>query len=196
MNRIVFYLLILGVVFFPLYSVAQSDSESPKRRQAIYVEGLGAAFTYAFTYDTRLTHKPDGWGVKLGVGPYVFKDDYYVSIPLQVNYLFGSYRHFFEVGGGVTGVLSDVEEPSYYIDDSTGNPVIVYYDTDYNIYNPGKSKTLVATLAFGYRFQPARGLIFRGTLTPFFGLFGQEKFGGTKPFLIPYMAGVSLGYAF
>jgi len=194
MHRFVFYVLLLGVILFPLFSMAQSHTEASKRIQAIYVEGLGAAFTYAFTYDTRFTPKPEGWGVKIGVGPYVYKDDYYISLPLQVYYLFGSYRHFFEVGGGVTGVLSDIE-PNYYYDYSMGAHLLVY-DTNYNIFNPGKNKTLVATLAFGYRFQPARGLIFRGTLTPFFGLFGQENFGGRKPYLIPYMAGVSLGYSF
>ncbi len=178
---------LISIVLFALCISINSnaqDTHTSKRVQAFYIEGLGSSFTYSMNYDGRFYKGSNGLGYRVGFGPIVNTRRYYISLPLQLNYLVGGHNNHFEVGAGVTGIFSK-KKVSNIFDNST------YF----GVYRPGSDAAVVGTLLFGYRYQSDHGLMIRLSLNPFFGMFGNEEYGRKFKF-IPYMGGISFGYSF
>lgn len=129
-----------------------------KRRKVVFIEALGSGGLFSANYDMRF--KPDqndGWGFRIGIGigedlPVdVYKEreyfgyyaDRYLTIPLNLNYIFGKRRSGFETGITLTPEL-----------------------TSRKLENDPQVKLLTFINA-GYRFQPIKkGLLIRAAWTP------------------------------
>ncbi|AWW33240.1 hypothetical protein DN752_18380 [Echinicola strongylocentroti] len=166
-----------------------SQEKSHPPTQAVYVELGGAGLVYSFNYDFRFDKSNmNSWGMRVGAGGYSVTDQSLLTIPVQINRLYGNGRHFFELGGGATFV--------YYRDrweDYQGyyNGRSYYHTTvDENYYwilETGDTPALMGTLNFGYRKVPEDGgFLFGVNLVP---AFNQNGFW-------PLWAGVRFGYAF
>lgn len=178
---------LISIVLFALcisINIYAQDTHTSKRVQAFYIEGLGSSFTYSINYDMRFENSSNGLGYRVGLGPYADGKQYYVSLPFQINYLMGDYKHHFEIGAGLTGIFSKKEESNLY-------DVTPYF----NIFNPGTNANVVGSLLFGYRYQTDHGVMLRFSLNPYCGIFGNEKYGREFKF-IPYIGGISFGYSF
>ena len=177
---ILFSMLIIGIQG---YSIAQ---EIPS--QSIYAELGGAGLAYSFNYDFRFDKSDiNSWGMRIGAGGWSRSDsrsdnlwsEGLLTLPVQVNKLFGNGRHFFELGGGTTFI--------YYRDrySWSGNESIIRNFSF--ILDSGNTPAFMGTLNMGYRKIPENGgFTFRANLTP---LFNHTGFW-------PLFGGVSFGYAF
>ncbi|WP_244940526.1 hypothetical protein [Echinicola rosea] len=157
--------------------------------QAVYVELGGPGLVYSFNYDFRFDKSDmNSWGMRLGAGGYSVTDESLLTLPVQINRLYGSGRHFFELGGGATFVYYRDRWETYRI----ANDGHYYYETrvDKNllwILETGDTPALMGTLNFGYRKVPEEGgFLFGVNLVP---AFNQNGFW-------PLWAGVRFGYAF
>jgi hypothetical protein len=162
-----------------------SAQESPQKSSAIYLNGFGNSMTYALTYDTRFANKPDAWGGSIGAGGFALSGDYFLSIPVQVNYLFGKKNHFFEIGAGAT----------YFV----GNMRWLEFG-----HNNETNSNILGTLSFMYRLQIPKGFFLRTGWTPFFGQMhsndirddfsGISRAGKSYFGVQPGWMGIGLGY--
>ncbi len=166
-------LIILAGCLFPLFTSAQNAenqaSAAPaieKRAQNVFVEIGGQGILFTANYDTRFSKKRNGLGGRAGIGYIAIDGDNITTVPIGLNYLLGTGKHFFEAGLGATVI-------------ATGGEDAVLFDDE--------EQNLVGTMSFSYRLQPVQsGFALRAGLTPVFG----------KGFFIPYYAGLSLGYTF
>lgn len=154
--------------------------------QSVYVELGGAGLAYSFNYDFRFDKENiNSWGMRIGAGGWARSygndsSEGLLTMPMQVNRLFGKHKHFFEFGGGATLI--------YYRDTwrDWNNQSVVYKDFDF-ILNSGNTPALMGTLNFGYRKIPVDGgFTFRANLTP---IFNHNGFW-------PLWFGLGFGYAF
>jgi pentapeptide MXKDX repeat protein len=137
------------------------------RPRLIFLELGGPGLALTLNYDTRLGHTRDKWGYRVGMGYYNTGSNWVFSIPLQVNYLYGSGNDFFEGGIGTTFVKSHgtTTGTTFQFDNVTG---------------------FIGTLTIGYRYQAEEGgLNFRIAFVPI--LYDEG--------LVP-AGGISLGYTF
>lgn len=137
--------------------------------KSVYAEYGGPSAIYSITYDTRLTRANNGWGLRVGAGFLPSKGVNNISLPVQVNYLAGKSRHFFEAGVGATyfnGEMSD------------------------SWFGPSEKGSLVfGTASAGYRYQPlSRGITARIGLTGLVGSFNNNPVAA-----LPH---ISVGYRF
>ncbi|GGF37518.1 hypothetical protein GCM10011339_27590 [Echinicola rosea] len=132
------------------------------------------------TYPTRAVYAELG-----GAGlVYSFSDQSLLTVPVQVNRLFGRGNHYFEVGAGTT--LVNFRETVYDYD-SNGNAVERESKTWHFIMDMGETPAVMGTLNFGYRRVPDEpGFTWRVNLTPVFNSNG----------FWPLFAGIGAGYAF
>jgi len=136
----------------------RSVVESPKK--AIFVEWRGNGIGKSINFDSRFSNARNGLGLRVGIGATEIDYDSdsenqltydALTIPAEINYLFGKRRHSLEAGVGFTTILEQ------------------------NDSNFGGQ----AFLSFGYRFKPIRkGIVFRFNYTPTFDAEGLE-FGKT-----------------
>lgn len=153
--------------------------------QAVYVELGGAGLAYSFNYDFRFDkNNINSWGMRMGAGGWATNwgnRERLLTMPFQLNKLFGSQKHFFELGGGATFV--------YYREqwnNSWSGETVLYKDFDF-ILNSGDTPAFMGTLNFGYRRIPVDGgFTFKANLTP---IFNHNGFW-------PLWVGVGFGYAF
>lgn len=175
-------------LFFLFFNTTISYGQFQHPTQSVFVEFGGPAFIYSFNYDFRFDkEKLQSWGMRVGAGGYATSNSYgngsnsdaLLTIPFQVTRLFGSKRHFFEVGGGATFIYA--RSTSF-----SGSNQNVSNDFDF-ILNSGETPSFMGTLNLGYRKIPENGgFTFRANLTP---IFNQNGFW-------PIWAGVGFGYAF
>jgi hypothetical protein len=173
--------ILLCFVFLVQFSVLAQVPAS----QSVYVELGGAGLAYSFNYDFRFDKNDiNSWGMRMGAGGWATNwgnRERLLTMPFQINKLFGSQQHFFELGGGATFV--------YYRDqwnNSWSGETILYKDFDF-ILNTGDTPAFMGTLNFGYRRIPVDGgFTFKANLTP---IFNQNGFW-------PLWVGVGFGYAF
>ena len=146
----------------------QSVQDSTRAR-SVYVEYGGPSAIYSVTYDTRLARTNNGWGVRAGVGFLPIREINNFMLPVQVNYLVGKIRHFFEVGAGAT----------YF-----------YGDMSSSWFGPSEEGSMVlGTLSTSYRYQPlSLGITARIGLTGLAGSFNDNALTA-----IPH---ISVGYRF
>lgn len=139
------------------------------RAQSVYAEYGGASAIYSVNYDTRLSRSNNGWGLRAGIGFLPSQDVNNISVPVQVNYLLGKTRHFFEAGAGAT----------YFHGDLSGS-----------WFSPPEEGSMVfGTLSAGYRYQPFwRGVTARAGGTVLVG-----SFNNSATVFLPY---ISVGYRF
>ena len=152
-----------SLVFLSSYCLAQNSF----RKNIVYAEFCGSGLNWSANYERQLGNKP-GLGLHAGVGYASSNEQFRVSIPVGVNYIFNisHQRSFVETGIGVTWAEQNIWESKL-------------PDT-YFQYEPG----LFASV--GYRYQAPYGLIWKIDYTPFF-----TKYRNDYLFL-----GISVGWSF
>ena len=157
--------------------------------KAVFAELGGIGLPYSFSFDTRL--KPNtnsGIGIRAGLGGFALEDEKMLTVPVQLNWLLGTGRNFFEVGVGATFVHYDgYSYGSDYVCDATGCfPTGKRYAGDF-VLPISTVNSIMGTMSFGYRRQPAgAGFTWKAALTP---LFNDNGFW-------PLFAGIGVGYKF
>lgn len=164
-------LLILVLVFSSVRVKGQesgsTSAQNEKRAQNVFVELGGQGLLFTANYDSRFSKRMDGLGGRVGIGYISIGGDNATTVPLSLNYLLGTGRHFFEMGLGAILLATSGNDNSFLFDENNSN--------------------VIGTMSFSYRLQPVdQGFSFRAGLTPIFN----------KNFFIPYYAGLSLGYSF
>jgi hypothetical protein len=137
MKKIIFLFAIVFCISKP--SSAQAKS--------VYFE-LGGPGLASVNFDTRFGKGEAGVGGRIGIGGFSIDQESIVFVPIGVNYILGKdNRNYFEVGGGVTPVITNIK------DDNGDNFTSTF-----------------GHLLFGYRMQPANGgFTFRAFINPVFG---------------------------
>jgi len=179
------YITAIALLFFIPTSLLfsqkkESDNQSGGGQTSFYAELGGPGILFSANIDKRFTKSNLGWGGRIGLGfvsGYIVPDtgNYYyndnlssvVTIPVQVNYIFGKPNspHTFEVGAGLTVTGKKIE-------------VFDFYDK--------KRSSLFGTASFMYRRQPLNGgFTWRIGFTPIIAKGYIQAFGG-----------VSVGYNF
>ncbi|QDH79684.1 hypothetical protein FKX85_11810 [Echinicola soli] len=175
--------LLLLVIAGLFTSVKAQEYSSPTR--SVYAELGGAGLVYSFNYDFRFdNNRLDSWGIRVGAGGYAFDDKSLLTIPVQINRLFGRNNHYFEIGAGATFVNFRKTGYDY---DNNGNSVETESKEWHFILDVGETPSVMGTLNFGYRRIPDEpGVTWRANLTP---VFNGDGFW-------PLFAGIGIGYAF
>jgi hypothetical protein len=125
------------IVFLLVLSLGQTLLA--QKRNAVYVELLGNAFSYSVNYDRRLQATGEGLGARVGANFLGDSGDASTNFVGQLNYVFGQ-KHAFELGAGVT----------YFMELNGGNSQVM------------------PNLALQYRYQAPGGFLFRAGWSPFF----------------------------
>ena len=114
--------------------------------KSVYFE-LGGPGLASVNFDSRFKGEA-GLGGRIGVGGFSIDQQSIVFIPIGLNYILGKdNRNYFEMGAGVTPVLTNIE------DDNGDNFTSTF-----------------GHLLFGYRMQPVNGgFTFRAFINPVFG---------------------------
>lgn len=157
---------------------AQSPAEG-SAANAVYVELLGNGGLYSLNYDRRFA---DAVALRVGFATWTADDLFlgeeaqtdFITVPVTAAWLMGTGKRRIELGGGVLLGTKSREEA----------------------FGDGETSSSFVSLTgiVGYRFQPARGFMFRVALTPFFGL-GDEDEAYPEDGFMP-SGGVSVGYSF
>lgn len=167
-----------------VFLFGQSNHSNSGGQNSFFAEAGGAGIMFSANIDHRFTKSTLGWGGRIGLGfvtaytPYEtdsvggyyyynYKQSSAVSIPLQINYIFGKENspHTFEVGAGFTYVSKKLE-------------ILDFYDD--------KLAKVFGTFSFMYRRQPKNGgFSWRAGFTPIVA----------KSYIQPFGA-LSLGYNF
>lgn len=187
--------ILITLVLFCLVLSVKAQDKLPT--QSVYLELGGAGLPYSFNYDFRFDkERMDSWGMRIGAGGYSTQNDYFFSLPVMVNKLYGRGPHYFELGFGAT--LFAYDESSYDYSycsngffDSNGNFVCTTYvnqESNYQfILSVDRSPSVMGTVNIGYRRVPVDGgFTWRFNITP---IFNNNGFW-------PLYAGVGFGYAF
>lgn len=133
---------------------AQQTQQSPPSigRNSFFAELGGPGVLFSANIDHRFKNSRLGWGGRMGLGfvnssrddfdpvtgYYNYRDATVLTLPLQVNYLFGkgTNAHTFEVGAGLTFLSKGINLFSY---------------------STGSRSSVLGTFSFMYRRQPAEG---------------------------------------
>ncbi|MGB1242020.1 MAG: hypothetical protein ACPG49_05840 [Chitinophagales bacterium] len=78
-----------------------------QKEEAIFMELFGAGTLISFNFDTRFQKKKNGMGLRFGLGFTRIRRTEKMSVPLQINYLWGESDEHLEVGIGTTFFLSN-----------------------------------------------------------------------------------------
>lgn len=177
------YFFCLFAFFSSLCGSAQTTSK------VVYVEAGGIGLPFSFSFDTRFKKGTNtGMGGRIGVGGFAIDDEKMLTIPVQLNWLFGKDKNYFELGVGAT--FLHYEGFEYYEDyrcDATGcYPVGRVYAGDF-ILPISNVNSVMGTLNFGYRRIPVgSGFTWKAAVTP---IFNNNGFW-------PLYAGIGIGYKF
>jgi len=174
MKRILFFCLAIMTSSF-LFAQPGNVGKVPGRTQ-FYAELGGPGILFSANIDTRFAKSSLGWGGRIGLGFVTADEDLgnynyelrsVVTVPAQVNYIFGKgdSPHTFEVGAGITYVGRKLDIFNFYDD---------------------KTSSVFGTASFMYRRQPIKGgFTWRIGFTPLIAN------GYIQP-----SGGVSVGYSF
>jgi hypothetical protein len=176
------YLILSILVGFVINAKAQTTEK------AVYIEAGGIGLPYSISFDTRLKKGTStGLGLRAGFGGFIIEDEKMLTVPLQVNWLFGKDKNFFELGVGATYVYYEGYSYSDYYCDATGcYPTGKTYAGDF-ILPISNTNSFMGTLSFGYRRIPASsGFTWKAAITP---IFNDNGFW-------PLFAGIGVGYKF
>uniref|UniRef100_UPI00404B7018 hypothetical protein n=1 Tax=Daejeonella sp. TaxID=2805397 RepID=UPI00404B7018 len=139
-------LLILVLVFSSVRVKGQesgsTSAQNEKRAQNVFVELGGQGLLFTANYDSRFSKRMDGLGGRVGIGYISIGGDNATTVPLSLNYLLGTGRHFFEMGLGATLLATSGNDNSFLFDENNSN--------------------VIGTMSFSYRLQPVdQGFSFR-----------------------------------
>jgi hypothetical protein len=145
---------------FLLFTIALFVSKiGAAQAKAVFFE-LGGPGLASINFDSRFSKGEAGLGGRIGVGGFSIDQESIVFVPIGLNYILGKdNKNYFELGGGVTPVLTNIE------DDNGDNFTSTF-----------------GHLLFGYRMQPANGgFTFRAFISPVFGKgFFVPYYGGVS----------------
>lgn len=79
-----------------------TDTLINQRAQNAFIEVGSAGIVFSANCDTRFSKKRNGWGGRIGFSYWGNNGDRIYLVPVQVNYLFGRTKNFFELGTGIT----------------------------------------------------------------------------------------------
>jgi hypothetical protein len=134
----------------------------------LFAEIGGAGIAISVNYDMRFKKgQKDGLGFRAGIGYFAAGNNTVFTVPLQVNYLYGSDGKYLELGLGGTFVNSrgdNYSSPVWEFDTVTG---------------------MAATATIGVRYEPNKALNFRLGYVPIYSTYGLINAGG-----------FSIGYTF
>lgn len=174
------FLLLFALLTSTLLFAQNKKSTSSAGQSQFYAEGGGPGVMFSANYDRRFKTSRLGWGARAGLGFVTVDRGYYstgsgwtyeprsvVSVPLQINYVFGKENspHTFEAGAGIT-----------------------FFDKEIDIFNfnDNTSYRTLGSASFMYRRAPLDGgFTWRIGFSPLFG----------KSFVQPFGA-VGVGYSF
>src|SRR5690554_5779451 len=150
-------LFVISFVMLVAFGVRAQDDPT----RSVFVEVGGPSLVYSFNYDFRFDKRNlASWGLRVGVGGYKLTDESLLTVPVQATRLFGSGKHYFELGAGFTFINHGYT--SYYYggnyDPNLGYSVArETTEKDYHfILDMGETPNVVGTLNFGYRRIPQR----------------------------------------
>jgi len=156
-KRFAFAALLLTSFFKPCHAQVAA--------QNVFVEIGGPGLLLSANYDTRLTAQRGGIGIRAGLGYLSVDDVSLLTVPLQLNYLLGQDKQYFEVGLGGTYVNLTASSDNFLFGNAPGQ--------------------FIGTATFGYRYQPLNsGFSFRANIDP---VFDAHNF-------YPFWFGLSFGY--
>lgn len=150
-------LLALCLVLFAVPALAQNTVPPVTAKNTVFVEFLGNGGVYSLNYD-RIFFQRDRFKTSFRVGASLMPHKSYVAenyffsmtLPVEINGMWGSNRHHFEAGLGYT--------PFYWSRQNTANMPGVRENRRF-------SNMLISRI--GYRYQrPEGGLFFRAALMP------------------------------
>lgn len=148
-----------------VFLVCTSHALISQKSNVVYTEALGNGMLFSVNYDFAPIQKYNNFRVRAGIGALIYPNG--VG---QVSYLFGTEKHFMELGVGVS---------------------VIGFDNDAN-----KLDAFIApNCAFQYRLELSSGLLWRIGLSPIFMTLeqaGNDRFQQT----FQLWPGMSLGYAF
>ncbi len=179
MKKIFLFILLTATISARAQQETSSTGSTPGRT-SFFAELGGPGILFSANIDTRFKPSHLGWGGRVGLG-FVTADEYkidrngnttwepasVVTVPVQVNYIFGksSSPHTFEAGAGLTYVGKELE-------------ILNFYDD--------RTSKLFGTASFMYRRQPVNGgFTWRIGFTPLIA----------KGYIQP-LGSVSVGYNF
>lgn len=182
--RKIFLTVSLFLLFINFLFAQKNNSQADEKfsgQTSFIAEAGGPSIMFSANFDRRFNKSNLGWGGRLGLGFVSAYDNYYdpvtgfydwneetaVTVPLQVNYIFGKGKspHTLEVGGGVTYVSKSLDIMNFYDD---------------------RQSKLFGVFSFMYRRQPANGgFSWRAGFTPIMAKGYIQPFGS-----------VSVGYNF
>ncbi len=133
--------------------------------KSAYIEVGGPGGVASLNFDRRFTKTNNGFGGRIGIGIFpdinVFSDRDHsaVTIPVEVNYLFGKNEghHFLELGAGTTFI--------------SGSDILWTNKDD------ARFSSFVEHVTIGYRLQSKRGFFFHAIVCPVFSD-GSAFWGG------------------
>ncbi|HEV8508676.1 MAG TPA: hypothetical protein VGQ53_24950 [Chitinophagaceae bacterium] len=137
------------LVIFAMLSYSYCFSQNLFRKNTLYAEFCGNGIDWSANFERQLGRKP-GLGVRAGVGYASSTEEFRVSIPVGVNYLFdlSHQRSFIETGIGITWAEESIWKTGFQYPSSR--------------YEAGFFASV------GYRHQAPYGLMWRIDYTPFF----------------------------
>src|SRR5437016_1979322 len=120
---------------FILFCVAFCLSKnSAAQAKSVYFE-LGGPGLASVNFDTPFSKGEAGIGGRIGIGGFSVDGETVVFVPIGLNYILGKdNKNYFEIGGGVTPVLTNIKND-----------------------NGDNFTSTFGHILFGYRMQPANG---------------------------------------
>ena len=204
MNRLLFSLLTSAIALgayanednnmsvSEIHYVSSTESiQSPSRN--IFAEFFGPSFGIGVGFDSRF-RQGSYFGYRVGLaftdgssdGGYnnYYRDIHFkgITIPLEVNAIFGNGKSKFEIGLGVTPAILNRRDMKY----------IHPWDWDEDeqvIYKHGTKLNVIGTLNIGYRYQRESGFFMRIGLTGIIGDWDCSPVDG-----VWFLPNLSLGY--
>ncbi|MGZ3838379.1 MAG: hypothetical protein ACXVMS_09780 [Flavisolibacter sp.] len=171
--------LVIVLLYFNVSTgLAQMDTSLPASRkadqrggdrppQAVYLQFGGAGLILSGIYDRRFSPSSHGAGFAVGAGFWSQLGISIFTVPVSINYLIGSRKHFLELAAGGTFATASI---NWFGETRKGN-LLIYHAN------------------LGYRFQPApEGFFFRGGISPLF------QFDHDKTSFLSGYAGFGYGF--
>ncbi|WP_226390037.1 hypothetical protein [Penaeicola halotolerans] len=161
--------IILIALIFSALCLSSAICQNTSKREAVYLEGLGAGIFYSFNYDLRLKDQINGLGGKVGLSYSALDGARIATIPIAANLLIGKRKGFLELGLGAT-------------------VIVISQNLSTNTYSfPRRiDRGIQFSGILGYRRVSDSGFLWRAGFTPFF----------TSDRVDLFTPQVSVGYAF
>lgn len=145
-----YYFFFALIMVMGISAKAQTEAQKTAGRTSFYAELGGPGILFSANIDTRFKPSHLGWGGRIGLGfvtadevedrngNFTYESASVVTIPVQVNYIFGKDNspHAFEAGAGFTYIGKELDILNFYGD---------------------RQSKLYGTASFMYRRQPATG---------------------------------------